>query len=419
MVRFSSFVSAASAWFAAGAVAASVGGRQSSSPVSFLVGEFTTQNARQGDAFEASIRGLLDGGAASTATFTLLDSDNAGWAQVSAHGLISGTPGSSAHETHLTVKAISSYDGSSDELKVVIPVQPSGKPLVRHLSVMSFNLWFGGTRVNDYHAKQVRYLVESGADIVGLQESSGTHATRLGAALGWYSWQGLDVSFLSRYPIIGTGDDLRYVGSALISLDGPDSLIEVWNVHLGYTPYGPYDFCFDQMSVERVLEREAESGRTPQIINTLSLMEDALAKSDETPVILLGDFNAPSHLDYTESLREKNCGYANISWPTSVLPTDVGLIDSFRVAHPDPAAKQGITWSPIFLTNEGRPEPLDRIDLIYYKGDLTVLKSEDQVVGNPTPMPDHADNEWTSDHAAVLTVFSLAGKGSCRQRRRP
>jgi endonuclease/exonuclease/phosphatase family metal-dependent hydrolase len=136
-------------------------------------------------------------------------------------------------------------------------------------------------------------------------------------------------------------------------------------------------------------------------------MEDDLANSDSVPVVLLGDFNAPSHLDYTESLREKNCGYANVSWPTSTHPTDAGMIDSFRVVHPDPAARQGITWSPIFLTNNGRPEPLDRIDFIYHKSGMTVLSSEDIVVGNPSPEPNHQNNEWTSDHAVVLTVFEL------------
>jgi hypothetical protein len=90
------------------------------------------------------------------------------------------------------------------------------------------------------------------------------------------------------------------------------------------------------------------------------------------------------------------------------------MIDTFRVAHPDPAAEQGITWSPIFLTNEGRPEPLDRIDLIYFTGRMSVISSDDQVVGNPTPMPNHEDNEWTSDHAAVFTAFDV--QGSCIQR---
>ncbi|KEY71322.1 hypothetical protein S7711_05913 [Stachybotrys chartarum IBT 7711] len=383
-------------------------------PPSFIVDMFTTHNARQGDEFEATISGLLTFPQTTDVTFHVVGNDTTGWVSLASNGVISGTPGSSAQQTHLTVKAVSRAGDVSEPLQVTIPVRRSGQTLVRRLGVMSFNLWHGGTRVNDYHVKQVRYIAESGADIVGLQESSGGHATRLGNALGWYSWQGRDVSFLSRYPIVATGEDLQYVASARIALDGEGSQVNVWNVHLGYTPYGPYDFCFDQMSVERVMEREAQSGRTPQIINTMALMEEDLTNSNTTPIILLGDFNAPSHLDYTEELREKNCGYANIDWPTSIYPTDAGMIDTFRVAHPDPAAEQGITWSPIFLTNEGRPEPLDRIDLIYFTGRMSVISSGDQVVGNPTPMPNHEDNEWTSDHAAVFTAFDV--QGSCIQR---
>ncbi|KAH7320768.1 endonuclease/exonuclease/phosphatase family [Stachybotrys elegans] len=376
--------------------------------VSFIVSNFTTHNARQGDAFEASIGGLLGGRASDSDIRFLLSSPESGeWTQVSTDGTISGTPGSDATDTRISIAATSSGGQTLAEIEVLIPVRQSGSPVVERLSIMTYNLWHGGSRVNDYHAKQVRYLAGSGADIVGVQESTGDHATRLANALGWHSWQGRDVGFISRYPIVSTGTDLGYAGSALIALDGSDSQVKVWNGHLGYDPYGPYDFCFDQMSVDRVMQREEQSGRTPQIINIMSAMEGDLENSDNIPVILLGDFNAPSHLDYTEALREKNCGYANVPWPTSIHPTDAGMVDSFRVAHPDPVAEEGITWSPIFLTNNGRPEPLDRIDFIYHKSSMGVLSSEDIVIGNPSPEPNHQNNEWTSDHAAVLTIFEL------------
>jgi hypothetical protein len=66
---------------------------------------------------------------------------------------------------------------------------------------------------------------------------------------------------------------------------------------------------------------------------------------------------------------------------------------------------------PNSLTNNGRPEPLDRIDFIYQKGNLTVLKSDDLGVGKPSPMSNHNNNEWASDQAAVLTLYGLASKG--------
>lgn len=376
-------------------------------PVSFIVKAATLQNARQGDAFKANISGLTRGGGDSTISFAIVEADGAKWVKVSSDGTISGTPGSS-EEAQVVVEATA--DNSTTRLGVTIPVRSSGEPLVPQVNVMTYNLWHGGTQVNNYHEKQVRFLVESNVDLVGFQESTGNHASRLATALGWYSWQGSDCGIISRYPIVETYPELAQGGAVRIALDGEESQINFWNVHLGYDPYGPYDFCFDHMTVEEVLKREAQSNRTPQIIDTVAAMKDHLANSDSIPVLLTGDFNAPSHLDYTEALREKNCGYANVPWPTSEHPTEAGLVDSYRVIHPDPAKKQGITWSPIFLDNEGRPEPLDRIDFIYHKGKVSVIESNELLVGNPAPEPNHADNEWTSDHKAVMTVYKLSNE---------
>jgi len=375
-------------------------------PISFIVDEATLHNARQGDPFEAVISGLLSGGGATTAEFTKLANEGDGWVDVRADGTITGVPGPSDQRTQVVIEATAS-DGSTARMDVVIPVRPAGKPLVKQLSVLTYNLWHGGTQVDDYHRKQVRFLVNSGVDVVGVQESTGGHATRLAKALGWFAWQGADVGIISRYPIVESYIQGGYGGSVRIELDGEASQINIWNVHLGYDPYGPYDFCFDNMTVEQVLRREAISNRTPQIAATMAAMREQLAGSDAVPVLLLGDFNAPSHLDWTEALREKNCGRAGVPWPTSVQPVEAGMVDSFREAHADPAVEQGITWSPIYRENGGRPEPLDRIDFIYHKGRMKVLESESLVAGDPAPMPDHNDNEWTSDHAAVRTVFSV------------
>lgn len=121
--------------------------------------------------------------------------------------------------------------------------------------------------------------------------------------------------------------------------------------------------------------------------------------------------NAPSHLDWVEGLREQNCGVADFDWPTSVLPTQAGLIDSYRVAHPDPVALKGTTWSPVYPFNGGTtgdPEPQDRIDFVYATQQLEVISSETVVIGDPQPVPNTADNEWTTDHAVVLTRFQLS-----------
>ncbi|KAF3909959.1 hypothetical protein ABW20_dc0106064 [Dactylellina cionopaga] len=373
----------------------------------FIVSSITSPNARQGSAFQFKISGLLVGGE----NVNFQKWDGADWVEVSSDGVISGTPGKADVTSTITVRATAG-DRSVSDLKVTIPVRNSGTPLVADLRIMTFNMWVGGTHVKDFHNKQVRFIVNTNADIIGLQEATGGHPKRLADALGWYFWQPPkgDLGVISKYPIVADYGLANASGGVRIALDGEASQINFWNVHFGYTPYGPYDFCFDKMAVEKVLQREAESGRTPQVVDTIKAMGPQLAASNKIPVVMVGDTNAPSHLDWTESLRAKNCGYANVPWPTSIEPTKAGLIDSFRVAHPNPATFQGTTWSPLYPFNQGstgKPEPQDRIDFIYHKGKLTVVDSQVLVVGSPKPSGSHQNNDWTSDHAAVITTYKL------------
>ncbi|KAH6609754.1 exonuclease iii [Trichoderma cornu-damae] len=379
-----------------------------SGPVEFISDRIITQNARQGSPFKARLGRLIANPNDGRTTFTKATSYGADWVKVAKDGTISGSPGRGDKDTNFVVKATAS-DGSSATIRVQIPVRPAGEPLVEELRVMSFNMWFGGTNVDDYHNKQVRFLINTNVDIVGVQESWNGQATRLAQALGWYHWQSPnEVGIVSRYPIAETFPEQAAGGSIRIELDGRKSQLMMWNVHLGYNPYGPYDFCFERMPLAQVLDREYQSGRTPQIMEIVSAMQGALSEADDIPVILTGDFNAPSHLDWTEATKKAHCGYGFVPWPSSEFPVQSGLVDSFREAHPDPNAEPGITWSPIYLNNSGRPEPLDRIDFIYHKGQsLKVLQSETLVAGEPTPEPNQRRNEWTSDHAAVMTTFKL------------
>ncbi|RVD89050.1 uncharacterized protein DFL_000073 [Arthrobotrys flagrans] len=381
----------------------SIEGKESAA-FEFLVDKVTLQNGRQGDGYEARISGLVTAGY--KPTFEKLSGD--GWVSVAADGIISGVP-DRARDAVVTIRA-TIPTGQSSVLKASIPVKRSGSSLVPELKVMTFNLWWGGTYVNSYHSKQIRFIVSSNVDIIGLQEARGGHVQRLADALGWYFWQSEsgDLGIISRYPIVEDYGIINASGGVRISLDGTASQINFWNMHLGYTPYGPYDFCFDKMSTEKVLQREAQSGRTPQIIDTLKAMTPHIESSWSTPVLLVGDTNAPSHLDWTEKLRSKNCGYANIPWPTSIKPLEAGLIDSFRVANPDPVKVPGVTWSPIYPYHEegsAKLEPQDRIDFVYHTGKLQVLDSKAVVVGEPKAYGSHRDNEWTSDHAAVVTTY--------------
>ncbi|PSN71961.1 hypothetical protein BS50DRAFT_240273 [Corynespora cassiicola Philippines] len=278
----------------------------------------------------------------------------------------------------------------------------------KELKIMTYNLWHGGTKVNDYHNKQVKFLSEQLPDVIGFQEASGHHAKRLGEALGW-NWHQSSadntVGIISRHRIVTEHKDIGQAsGVEIIPYDDTSKAFNFWTAHLTAYPYGPYEFCFEEKSADQVLEVEESSGRTPQITEIVE--GTASQRGSNKPFILVGDFNAPSHLDWSSG--NKHCG-VSFDWPTSKIPTDAGLIDSFRKIHPDPSKESGDTWSPIVKENpEGNgDEPQDRIDFIYGTDKLNVLGSEVKVAGKPQTMPNEKDNEWTSDHAVVITTYEL------------
>ncbi|MDO0930362.1 HAD-IA family hydrolase [Streptomyces sp. DG2A-72] len=268
------------------------------------------------------------------------------------------------------------------------------------LRVMSWNLWHGGTKVDDHRAKQLKAILETGADIVGLQETAGTAAQELAEALGWYHHRaGENLGIISRHPIVAHFGDqhVGFYGAAGVRVRvAPGREVDIWTAHLDYTPYGPYEAAFDVLPAADLIAHEEVR---------LAQMRDALRRiaasaDDTTPVVLVGDMNSPSHLDWPD-----------VAWPVTKAAEEAGLRDSYREAHPDPAKHPGHTWSPIHSVHEdgsGRPEPQDRIDYVLHNGEgLRVLDSTTFVSGTPRSWPDVTGNDWPSDHAAVITTFAL------------
>ncbi|MCS0604504.1 HAD-IA family hydrolase [Streptomyces sp. LP11] len=282
-----------------------------------------------------------------------------------------------------------------------VTVAELNRLVVPGLRVMSWNLWLGGSRVDDHRAKQVKAILDSGADVVGLQEAAGTAARELAEALGWHHHRaGDNLGILSRHPVTARlGDpDVGFYGAAGVRIAvAPGREVDVWTAHLHYTPYGPYEVAFDGLPAAELIAHEEL--RLAQLREALERIEASARPG--VPVVLTGDFNCPSHLDRTD-----------VAWPVTLAAEEAGFADSFREAHPDPAAVPGPTWSPVHPVHEdgsGRPEPQDRIDYVLHRG-LTVLDSRTLVTGTPRPWPDVAGNDWPSDHAAVVTSFALPAR---------
>ncbi|MCZ4510979.1 HAD-IA family hydrolase, partial [Streptomyces sp. ActVer] len=293
---------------------------------------------------------------------------------------------------------------ASDRSEASDQPDPSAPSDARELRVMSWNLWYGGTKVRHHREKQLKIILESGVDVIGLQETYGTAARELADTLGWeYHQAGENLGVISRYPItdrLGAADPGFYGGTGVRLTLGADQDVVLWSAHLDYTPYGPYEASFDGLAGPELAAHE--SVRLGQMREILAAMAPDLAARDTTPVLLVGDFNAPSHLDREDA-----------EWPVTRAAEEAGLCDSYREAHPDPVRSPGHTWSPVHTEHEdgsGRPEPQDRIDYVLYAGaGLRVLDSRTLVTGTPRTWPDVEDNDWPSDHAAVITTFALGG----------
>lgn len=140
-------------------------------------------------------------------------------------------------------------------------------------------------------------------------------------------------------------------------------------------------------------------------------MRPHLENCESVPVILAGDFNSPSPLDWVQENATSHGGIEKFEWPAIALSTAAGLIDSFRKIHPDPVVEPGITWSSIHK----EAEPQDRIDYIFHKGKSlrptasAVFSTKIQVTigGWGCDIAPVANNTWPSDHHAVVTTYQI------------
>lgn len=192
--------------------------------------------------------------------------------------------------------------------------------------------------------------MRSQADVIGFQESSAAHAEQIAQTLGWYHASGTSSGapqIISRYPIIETLQAGIATGARIRLSSNPLREVIVFNIHLDYQYYGPYAAQRSGATVANVLAEENRSARLPQTRAALSAMASILNGANSTPVFLVGDFNVPSHLDWTNATASSHYGIGSLAWPTSVAVAQAGLIDSFRVAYPNPSSVPSNTWSPI------------------------------------------------------------------------
>jgi endonuclease/exonuclease/phosphatase family metal-dependent hydrolase len=263
-----------------------------------------------------------------------------------------------------------------------------GAAPVTELKVMSFNIWVNGRGGLTQCVDAIR---SSGADLVGLQECNAATARIIATNLGFHVLPAGGCCIVSRYPIISS----QVVGHSRVATVqlSPGQRVHLFNCHLPAYPYGPYDL--KQGKSQAFIVDQENKVRTADLNKLLAAMKPLIAGPE--PCFLVGDFNAPSHLDY-----------ASFPWPTSIACANAGLIDSYRELHLDNRKfpgkfafdEPGITWTP--KTAEEPEGVFDRIDFVHYSEADGARPTESIELDQRNSV-----NPWPSDHRAVITTFAI------------
>lgn len=278
--------------------------------------------------------------------------------------------------------------------------QSAGEP--DPINVLAWNIWRGGNEAMDAKdprikgRKQdqvVRVIRDSKADVVAMVETYGSGQVIAHGLRYHFHPRGTNVAIFSRWPVkkdISVYKEFNCVGALIERPDGRQfALYSVWIHYVD-------DIWTDPASrkgrnAADLLAKDGDS-RKVEIKAILDGIEEKMKDHPGVPVILAGDFNSNSHLDYVAAAGSQFGGLI-AEWPVTKLVADAGFVDTYRKLNPKINRMVDRTWSPRFPEQEQ-----DRIDFIYAKGPINPKSSR---------VLDRTRGQWPSDHAAVQTVFEL------------
>ena len=290
------------------------------------------------------------------------------------------------------------------------------------LKVLVWNAWRGGNEVTEGPEKILKVIRDSEADVVLMQESYDINGERplLGAwlaeQLGWNQYQGESphLCVLTRCEIAETFDHEPWhgVGARLVHASGREFL--AWSIWLDYRAYIPYVIRDNpQISDGDLLKSEFESSqRLPQAERLLARIEELGHLDSNLPLLVGGDWNTPSHLDWTRDTATVFKRRRDLDLPVSLLVESNDFRDVYRMLHPDPVHHPGITWSPMFRGTEEKEQGFDRIDRLYlhdYCRDWKLVPVSTTVYPEVWEDVEIAvpDRTFPSDHSAVLVEMKF------------
>lgn len=326
-------------------------------------------------------------------------------------------------------------------------------------TVLQLNLWHEGSKVPNGYQAIVDVLDQVDADVVFLCEIRDFDGNKFMPRVlkdlekrgKHYYGETLDmvVGVLSKFKpdsimkcCIVPGDEVRAMLKMVTTIEGQP--VSFYSCHLDYLHYE----CYMPRGYNGLTWKKMDQPITDEKVvleaNRLSYRDESIrsfiqeVQTDRRlgrPVIMGGDFNEPSHLDWqadTKDLWDHNG--AIIHWDCSMMLHEAGFKDVYREKYPNPVKYPGFTFpAGNKVAEEAKLEILawapdaderDRIDFIYYYPQNSILSLKNCLLVGPSEtvirgkITENTSKDkfltpactWPSDHKGNLATFKIRKK---------
>lgn len=278
-------------------------------------------------------------------------------------------------------------------------VIPGYSDNIASIRLLSYNLEYGA---ENYSIKEaVKAVKDSNADVAVINEAC-TRANQDAAAemaklLGWHHLpvSSISCAIISRWPLEPVNSQAG-IGLVTPEPGTKKRTFYVIAIHLNDFQYQPFQavsipYKWEEGAAEEYLSEASDliQAAIQSRGHDLDRVLSEVKYLDPTiPIVIAGDFNEPSHLDWTEEAARMGLCPLAVEFPASKSLYRAGFQDAFRFLKPNAVADPGHTWPSHDPGYEHRP---DRIDFIY-------VRNKDHVT-------DFAILPTPSDHYGVVTTI--------------
>ena len=317
----------------------------------------------------------------------------------------------------------------------------------KEIKFLQLNIWQEGVMVKNGYEALADELARAEADCVMVSEVRNYKGTRfcdrIVASLKergktYYSFYSYDSGLLSKYPIVDSAvifpENGDHGSIYKLTADWEGKRVCVYTAHLDYRNCAYYRVrgydgsTWEKMEPDTVVASLLADNVASQRDDAIrQFIADAEKETAQGHLVFIGgDFNEPSHLDWTEATKDSadHRGVV-IPWTVSTMLTQAGYKDTYREMYPDPVKNPGYTYPADSketevsrLTWTPDADERERIDFIYYYPQKGLKLLQANVFGprgsirNSVRVQENTQDVfieplgvWPTDHKGVLVRF--------------